>query len=172
MPPARLQPVIAILALVGLFAISVLIGYVGGLAFLAPSSPSPKPLRSVPSPAGEVNRPPSNSAPAQEISKKPAASEPSKPTAESKPPAVSPTPSTPAPSTESGNVYRVQVGAYISQLNAESRVAKLREQGFDAYMTHAGGLYRVQVGAFTVRQNAERMADRLRAAGYEVMISP
>jgi len=69
-------------------------------------------------------------------------------------------------------VYRVQVGAYISQVNAETRVAKLREQGFDAYLTHAGGLYRVQVGAFTVRENAARMAERLRAAGYEVMISP
>jgi N-acetylmuramoyl-L-alanine amidase len=69
-------------------------------------------------------------------------------------------------------VYRVQVGAYISQVNAEARVAKLREQGFDAYVIHTGGLYRVQVGAFAVRENAARMADRLRAAGYDALISP
>src|SRR2546428_14079482 len=44
----RLQPVVAVLALVGLFAISVLVGYVGGQAFLTPSAPTPRPARPAP----------------------------------------------------------------------------------------------------------------------------
>src|SRR3989442_11392471 len=76
------------------------------------------------------------------------------------------------PGPETGVLYRVQVGAYISRENAEARAAKLREEGFDAYVTQSGTLYKVQVGAFAIRENAERLAGELKAAGYEVLIAP
>lgn len=42
----RVQPAIVILALVGLFAIAVLVGYVGGQTFLTPvTSQRPRPAR-------------------------------------------------------------------------------------------------------------------------------
>ncbi|TMI97578.1 MAG: SPOR domain-containing protein [Bacillati bacterium ANGP1] len=148
----RLQPVVAVLALVGLFAISVLVGYVGGQAFLTPSAPAPRPAR--PAPASPEPQAP---APA-----------PGPPQA----PATGPTTTPAKPGPETGVLYRVQVGAYISRENAEARAAKLREEGFDAYVTQSGTLYKVQVGAFAIRENAERLAGELKAAGYEVLIAP
>lgn len=160
----RLQPLVAGLALVGLFAISVLIGYVAGLAFLAPSAPAP--ARSVrPAPlAGEQAQTP---APTPQPETKPPAATPPAPT----PPTEPATPATQSAQQVGAVLYRVQVGAYVSKENAESRAAKLRDAGFDAYVTQGGSLYIVQVGAFAVRENAERLADQLRAAGYKVIIT-
>src|SRR5438876_980204 len=87
-------------------------------------------------------------------------------------PAAGPATSPAKPGRETGVLYRVQVGAYISRENAEARAAKLREEGFDAYVTQSGTLYKVQVGAFAIRENAERLAAQLKAAGYEVLIAP
>ena len=66
----------------------------------------------------------------------------------------------------------MQVGAFLRRENAEARAAKLREDGFDAYITQSAGLFKVQVGAFAERENALRLAEELRAAGYEVLITP
>jgi len=152
----RLQPLVAVLALVGLFAISVLVGYVGGQAFLTPSAPTPRPARSAPASPETITptpKPPDTTAPPEE-------------------PAAGPATPPGKPGRETGVLYRVQVGAYISRENAEARAAKLREEGFDAYVTQSGTLYKVQVGAFAIRENAERLAAQLKAAGYEVLIAP
>ena len=42
---------------------------------------------------------------------------------------------TPVPETESGAIYRVQVGAYKDKANAEKLVASLKKDGYDAYIT-------------------------------------
>lgn len=162
----RLQPIVAGLALVGLFAISVLIGYVAGLAFLAPSAPSPpRSARPVPVAGEQAQTPTPN--PKAAANPPAATTPPLTPSAEPAIPATQPAPQVGG----SGVLYRVQVGAYVSKENAESRAAKLRDAGFDAYVTQGGSLFIVQVGAFAVRENAERLADQLRAAGYKVIIT-
>lgn len=169
--PMRMQPVIAILAYVGLFALAVMVGYVGGQAFLAPSTAPPRVTRPAPAP-GQPELP-STPQPAPGPATRPAAPKSQEPVAvPPAPPQETPAP-TPAPSRGETNVlYRVQVGSFISKDNAEARAAKLREEGFDAYVSQAGGLFRVQVGAFSVRENAERLAAQLKAAGYEVLVTP
>ncbi len=169
----RLQPVVVVLALVGLFAIAVLVGYVGGQTFLAPSPATPRAARPTPV-VTEPEQP--GPKPATESPARPEPSKPQEPAIVPQSPAMTPEPQprpVPAPQAgDTGALYRVQVGAFIGKDKAEARAAKLREGGFDAYVTQAGPLYRVQVGAFAVRENAERLAEQLRAAGYEVLITP
>ncbi len=167
----RFQPVVVVLALVGLFAISVLVGYVGGQTFLAPSPATPRTARPTPAVTGPEQPGPK---PGTEAPGGPTPSTPQEPAIVPQSPATTPEPrSSPAPQAgDTGALYRVQVGAFIGKDRAEARAAKLREEGFDAYVTQAGPLWRVQVGAFAVRENAERLAQQLRAAGYEVLITP
>lgn len=167
----RIQPVVAILALVGLFAVSVLVGYVGGQTFLTPAtSQRPRPARPVPVPEpapSPLQTTPLSPAPS------PALDLPASGRTQVAPEPVSPTQLTPpAPSQAGAVLFRVQVGAFISRENAEARAVKLREEGFDAYVSQSGTLWKVQVGAFSVRENAERLAEQLRTAGYEVLITP
>src|SRR5256712_3429403 len=138
----RLQPVVAVLALVGLFAISVLVGYVGGQAFLTPSAPAPRPARPAPA-SPEPQAPASTPAPGPNTSPRPAPNSPDT-TAPPQAPATGPTTTPAKPGPETGVLYRVQVGAYISRENAEARPPKLREEGVDAYVTQSGTLYNVQ----------------------------
>lgn len=42
---------------------------------------------------------------------------------------------TSVPQTESGTIYRVQVGAYKDKVNAEKLVTALKKDGYDAYIT-------------------------------------
>ena len=42
---------------------------------------------------------------------------------------------TPVPETETGTIYRVQVGAYKDKVNAEKLVAALKKDGYSAYIT-------------------------------------
>lgn len=67
-----------------------------------------------------------------------------------------------------GELYRVQVGAFSHRDNAERMQKKLTDAGYDTYLAiTAGGLIRVQVGAFRVKQNAEALLARLQAEGYD-----
>lgn len=162
----RLQPLVIALALIGLFAVAVLVGYVGGKTFLAPSASTTRPARPAPRPAP----PPAQPAPTPEPVPVPAPvpEAPSSPPPAPPQPAPPPVAKPPAPAV----VYRVQVGAFLRRENAENRAAQLREDGFDAYISQSGGLFKVQVGAFAERENAVRVAAELRTRGYEVLITP
>ena len=46
-------------------------------------------------------------------------------------------------------------------------VNKLKNDGFDAFVTEEGGLYKVQVGAFKVKDNAVNAWCKLKEAGYK-----
>ena len=151
MTTMRLQPLVAVLALVGLFAISVLVGYVGGQAFLTPSAPTPRPARSAPASPETITPAPAPSPPPDASSR--STPKPPDTTAPPEEPAAGPATPPGKPGRETGVLYRVQVGAYISRENAEARAAKL-------------------VAAFAIRENAERLAAQLKAAGYEVLIAP
>ena len=67
-------------------------------------------------------------------------------------------------------VYFVQVGAYVSNDDAEQQRAKLAMGGMKARITEreqAGRLmYRVRLGPFETRDDAERVRDQTTASGY------
>jgi cell division protein FtsN len=67
-------------------------------------------------------------------------------------------------------VYFVQVGAYVSNDDAEQQRAKLAMGGLKARITEreqSGRLmYRVRLGPFQTREDAERMRDQTTASGY------
>ena len=68
-------------------------------------------------------------------------------------------------------IYRVQTGAFVSRVNAETYRRRLEAAGFSTYMVMSEGFYKVQVGAFTIRENAVRMAERLKATGFANFIT-
>ena len=77
------------------------------------------------------------------------------------------------PVDEKKPLYRVQVGAYIYKVNADREAARLREKGFDCYISYSfsDGFYRVQAGAYYSFDGAKRLAERLQAQGFDTYIS-
>lgn len=77
----------------------------------------------------------------------------------------------PAPQPKPGpkKLWRVQVGAFNKKKNAEALAARLKKDGFDAYVMH-DGFWRVQCGAFRERENADALAARLKKAGYPAFV--
>jgi N-acetylmuramoyl-L-alanine amidase len=76
-------------------------------------------------------------------------------------------------------VYRVQVGAFRQEENAEALVRQLKAKGFDPVVSQREGLYRVQIGAYRDRAAADRLIEDLRSHRYrdvfvvqEVLTSP
>ncbi len=72
------------------------------------------------------------------------------------------------PVTSADGGYAVQLGAFMSNANAQEFVARLANQlapiGVEAKVRQAGGLFRVFVGPYPTRDEAKRSADRLREA--------
>ena len=68
----------------------------------------------------------------------------------------------PAPPAATKTIYRVQLGAFSQRGGADTLERRVKQAGFDAFVTRSGGYYKVQSGAFGVRDNAE---DRARALG-------
>ena len=96
--------------------------------------------------------------------------------AEDKPanePAAEP-PSQPATSTT--GMWAVQIVAVSSKERAESEAAKLRREGYAAFVSQldsgSGTLYRVRIGPLKDRDSAEAMAARLAKAGHEGKVMP
>lgn len=76
---------------------------------------------------------------------------------------------------QTGFLYRVQTGAFRKKENAENLLTKLKNLGFEAFITSVdvdGILYRVQVGAYSQKINALNMKKKLQAAGFEAIIVP
>lgn len=71
-----------------------------------------------------------------------------------------------------GNLYRVQVGAYKVKSNADKQLAKVRAAGFfDAFIVQADGLYKIQVGAYRVKANADKQLAKVKAAGFDAFVT-
>ena len=172
----RINPVITALGLLGLFAASMLVGYVGGQAFLSPAKSAPQPSRaSTPTPVAE---PPAQPAPPLGATRQPTiSSAPTPPAPTQSAPTSSPsapvTPSKPAPSAAQSQPavnFRVQAGAFRRKENADARMAQLKQDGYEPYIITSGDLFRVIVGAFTDRENAIRLQEELHARGYDVLV--
>lgn len=81
---------------------------------------------------------------------------------------TTPTTTTTQPTT--GNLYRVQTGAFSNKANAEAELKKVKAAGFDAIVVQVGNLYKVQVGAYSQITNATTMQTKLKAAGFATLI--
>jgi len=71
--------------------------------------------------------------------------------------------------------YSVQVGCFSKYENAEGLVAKLKKQGFDAYVNEKEGFpvfYRVRVGNFKTDYEAKISAVSLQKKGYKTKLCP
>jgi DedD protein len=94
------------------------------------------------------------------------------PTTQPVPPAA-PVPPTPAaaPATER---FAVQVAALSTAPAAKDLVARLKKEGFGAYVetvsTADSTLLRVRVGPFASREEAQRAAERVKAAGHKATV--
>ncbi len=169
----RINPLLIVLGLIGLFAVSVIVGYVGGQAFLAPAKSASRvprvavPLPVVPEAPSQPAAPLGQSVPSIAPTPKPTPAPTPPPTPSTV--RAKPTPSEPPLLPPSVN-YRVQAGAFVRRENAEARLTQLKEDGFDPYVVHSGGLFKVFVGAFNERENADKLAEQLKERGYQVLI--
>lgn len=75
-------------------------------------------------------------------------------------------------------IYRVQLGAFSSRINAENFAKTIRllndniNAGYrNAYVRLIDGYYKVQVGAFSVRANADKVLADLKSKGYNAFIT-
>lgn len=73
--------------------------------------------------------------------------------------------------TEGNTLYRVQMGAFAVKANADAMLAKVHEDGYEAFVAEVDGLYKVQVGAFAVKANADAYLEEIRDAGYDAFIA-
>lgn len=77
----------------------------------------------------------------------------------------------PAPVTDPGAGWVAQVGSFSSEENATRLTAKLKKQGYPAFvMRHGNGtgaMFRVRVGPEPARGSAEKVATRLKRDGHD-----
>jgi cell division septation protein DedD len=74
--------------------------------------------------------------------------------------------SKPAPSSQSQNVYWIQVGAYSSQQNANTLAEEYKGKGYNTRVVEPSSsdrrkLYRVRLGGYPTRELAEKDRDKL-----------
>jgi tetratricopeptide (TPR) repeat protein len=75
---------------------------------------------------------------------------------------------------ETGDYYYIQAGYFKTKGNAQKLTAKLRQKGYDSYMSTQISsnltFYRVKVGRFKSKAEAEGLARRLNADGYKTRV--
>jgi cell division protein FtsN len=184
------------LTLIGLFAVSLVVGYVVGERYLKPrpigtpgpgvATPAPSPRQPAPPTAPAVRptvtpeaAPVPTVSPTREPTPLPTEAPTPRPTRTIARPDVTATPRAtgtvrPSPgvtaASPAGRMYRVQIGAFGSRANADERAAALRAAGFSPYVVREGTLFKVRAGVFRERSEAEALAERLRARGFAVTI--
>jgi N-acetylmuramoyl-L-alanine amidase len=67
-------------------------------------------------------------------------------------------------------LYKVQLGAFKNEVNANNLSNELRFKGYRSFVFAEDGLHKVQVGAFEDRGNAEDLEKLLLKEGYEPYI--
>ena len=80
------------------------------------------------------------------------------------------------PATSATGMWAVQIVAVSSKERAEDEAAKLRREGYAAFVSQVnsgnGTLYRVRIGPLKDRASADAMAARLAKAGHEGKVMP
>lgn len=67
-------------------------------------------------------------------------------------------------------IYRVQVGVFSSQVDAEQLKVKLKKENIDVEIMLQDGMYQVIVGRFYQIENVNQIKKRLLELGYDVYI--
>lgn len=70
-------------------------------------------------------------------------------------------------------LYRVQLGAFSSKINADNYCARIKKLGnnyTNAFVKYITPYYKVQVGAFSIKTNADNMVKDLKSKGYDAFI--
>lgn len=79
-------------------------------------------------------------------------------------------PSRPA-SAESGDLYRVQIGAFGVKSNAEKLSKDLERKGIKNFIVKDGKLFKVQAGAFSKKANADAYSAQINKLGFKTYIA-
>lgn len=66
--------------------------------------------------------------------------------------------------------YRVQCGAFSEEIGAKKLEAKLKQEGFAAFVKFIAPYYKVQCGAYAQEINAKRALQKLKDKGYDAFI--
>lgn len=77
----------------------------------------------------------------------------------------------PKPAKKTNVLYRVQVGAFSKQANANAQLSKIKKAGFEGVLVKVGKLYKIQVGAYSSNSNAQTLVKKLKAKGFEAFIT-
>lgn len=77
----------------------------------------------------------------------------------------------PQPIPSTGELYRVQAGAYSSKENAVAQLNAIKAKGFDCILVQVNGLYKVQCGAYSNKTNADNQLKAIQNAGFEAFIT-
>lgn len=64
------------------------------------------------------------------------------------------------------HLYRVQIGAFRIQRNAQNLAQKLNNKGYPTIVKKVGSFYKVQLGAFEKKENAETYLKRIQNSGF------
>lgn len=67
--------------------------------------------------------------------------------------------------------YRVQVGAYSQEGNAQSMQQRLKQAGFDCIIKKYDNLYKCQCGAFLNKANAEALMEDVKRKGFNAFVT-
>ena len=132
--------------------------------------------RTEPVPAASTSQPepaPAREEPAQEEEEQPVVQrqEPLRVPPKPQPEPEEEEPASSPPATSTTGMWAVQLGSFGSKENADKLSARLRTEGYLAFIspvdTSAGRRYRVRIGPQDTREGAEEMAARLKKAGEE-----
>lgn len=150
-----------------------------------PAKPLGKPQTPIAGTSGQAptqnapaNPAPAPSQPAAPVAKAPAASAPvaSPPAAPAAAPAPAAKPDSRLGAANLPNSWSVQLASLSSRPSADALQAKLRSQGYNAYVRTADGMNRVFVGPVIERSEADRLRDQLNkqngVKGFVVRFQP
>ena len=68
------------------------------------------------------------------------------------------------------DLFKVQIGAFHDEINADGLANEAKAKGFQIYLAQEDTLFKVQIGAFSNRENAEELVKRANEAGFEASI--
>ena len=143
-----------------------------------PQTPIAGPAGQAPTPNAPVSPAPAQSQPAGPVAKAPATPAPvaSAPAAPAATPAPAAKPDSRLGAANLPNSWSVQLASLSSRPSADALQAKLRSQGYNAYVRTADGMNRVFVGPVIERSEADRLRDQLNkqngVKGFVVRFQP
>ncbi len=69
-------------------------------------------------------------------------------------------------------IWRIQIGSFVNEDNAQRLAATLRPRGFPVYVDFLDNFYKVRLGSFATSAEAELVKDDLAADGFPTFIFP